>query len=151
MESNMQYMIVAHDWMGDVIQEVIGPFACEASAIDYTKRIRENKDMPGVSLLISPLTSPHHVKDDEAEKFSPKLKPGVAVIALTDYDDETIQIIGEQFKGVLAGTPPDFDTLKEYLYCGRFERRTDDTVTIKGMDGNVTVPLEYVLTVIYGI
>ena len=151
MESNMQYMIVAHDWMGDVIQEVIGPFACEASAIDYTKRVRESRDMPGVSLLISPLTSPHHVKDDEAEKFSPKLKPGVAMIALTSYDDETLQAVGQSFKDVLDGMAPDFDTLQEYLYCGRMERRTDDTVTIKGMDGNVTVPLEYVLTVIYGI
>ena len=148
----MQYMIVAHDWMEDVIREVIGPFACEASAIEYTKKIRENKDMPGVSLLISPLTSPHQVKDEElAEKFSPKLKPGVAMIALTSYDDETLQAVGQSFKDALDGMAPDFETQQEYLYCGRMERRTDDTVTIKGMDGNVTVPLEYVLTVIYGI
>ena len=147
----MQYMIVAHDWMGDVIQEVIGPFACEAAAIDYTKSLKKNKDMPGISLLVSPLTTPHQVKDDEVEKFSPKLRPGVAMIAMTHYDDEALQEIGEQFAGVLDGIPPDFDLLKQHLCCGRFERRTDDTVTIKGMDGNVTVPLEHVLTVIYGI
>jgi len=75
----------------------------------------------------------------------------VAMIALTSYDDETLQAVGQSFKDVLDGMAPDFDTLQEYLYCGRMERRTDDTVTIKGMDGNVTVPLEYVLTVIYGI
>jgi len=147
----MQYMIVAHDWMGDVIQEVIGPFACEAAAIDYTKSLKKNRDMPGVTLLVSPLTTPHQVKDDEVEKFSPKLRPGVAMIALTSYDDETLETVSQSFKDVLNGIPPDFDMLKQYLYCGRMERRTDDTVTIKGMDGNVTVPLEYVLTVIYGI
>jgi hypothetical protein len=147
----MQYMIVAHDWMGDLVQEVIGPFACEASAVDYTKRLKESREMPGVALLVSPLTTPNNIQDNQAEKFSPKLKPGVAMIALVHYDDEAMQVMGEQFKGVLDGTPPDFDLLKQHLYCGRFEKRTDDTVTINGMDGNVTVPLEHVLTVIYGI
>ena len=107
--------------------------------------------MPGVALLVSPLTTPNNIQDNQAEKFSPKLKPGVAMIALVHYDDEAMQVMGEQFKGVLDGTPPDFDLLKQHLYCGRFEKRTDDTVTINGMDGNVTVPLEHVLTVIYGI
>jgi hypothetical protein len=148
----MQYMIVVHDWMGDLIREVIGPFSCESSANDYTKRLKARSgDMEGVTLLVSPLTTPHHIQGSEAEKFSPKLRPGVAMIALVHYDDEAIQVLGEQFKGVLDGTPPDFDLLKQHLYCGRFSKRTDDTVTIKGMDGNVTVPLESVLTVIYGI
>jgi len=141
----MQYMIVAHDWMADVIQETIGPFTSRKSAIDYTKTL---DDTPGVNFLVATLTSPH---DSEMEKFSPRLKPGVAMIAMTHYDDEALQEIGEQFAGVLDGIPPDFDLLKQHLCCGRFERRTDDTVTIKGMDGNVTVPLEHVLTVIYGI
>ena len=145
----MQYMIVAHDWMADVMREAIGPFASKEAAIDYTKDIVKDGDSPGLNFLVTPLNPPHDLP--EIEKFSPKLKPGVAMIALVHYDAEALLALSTQFKGVLNGEPPDFDELKQHLCCGRLVRRTDDTVTIKGMDGNVTIPLEHVLTVIYGI